>query len=819
VTPQAALPVGPQLYNQAISLVGAGQYPQAQRMALLASSAFDEEGDEVGLAMACQLLATISLDTYRLDEVLSAANVARQLFERNGQPADVARTDSIEAQARWLLGDYPGAVRLLERASKAFAAADRGDGVAGCQLQLGYVLSSANRLDEAREHIEAARQFLVDHGDPPGVAQCDVALGLLERQAGRLEDAEKRLADAYSTLREAGRRIEAAKVTPSLGEVYESLGRYDEAEKILREGRRLHSAAGSLVGMAYCDARLAQVLVKVGRDKQALEAALASVAVTDAQRYSLANPMSREHWAMLHYGIYKTALNLARKSGDQRLMAELIESARAQAVPVPTKTDEPAPRTGGPGAVQSADRPRYGDVASAPTYPLEDRPASAGRTLVDSAPIAPARRLLVEGKSALYAARPKGMTTPKPIDLTRVATDVGGGDTWWWGSWQADESLWWSLISPEGRVHAGQIDIAPGSRLRNALEKLHEGLPYRGEGEDVLVYTDRLRASPLADRQAEETLTTELSECLLPPPLLDALREHPADDPLALAVAPCPTVAPIPLPCLPIGSGRRLIEAATVQFTASAVFMADLDAYVGKGRADGGPGPLLVGVFDPDPRHPLPNAQQLADAVSAQLKLTGEQATVPALREALAGRVRPGQAGMLVYAGHARTPATGAALLCLAKPHDGAIDCPHHPCCGGNPLTAADLCARAPWAEEFDYPMPGRVLLSACDTAGARAAGVGGEWLALAPSILWAGARLVVATAWPTLEDRRTLELDTAIVDILTSEEDPVAALRGLQVEYLNRWRGGTGLSSGAVIQGWSPLYWAPYLAVGFRDC
>jgi tetratricopeptide (TPR) repeat protein len=789
---------------------------------VLATSAFSEADDELGVAAACHLLATISLDTYRLDEVLSAANVARQLYERHGQPAEAAKVDCVEAQARWLFGDFPGAVMRLEGALKAFAAAGRDDGVAGCQLQLGHVLAAADRIDEAREHMETSRQYSAAHGDPAGAAQCDVALGLLDQRAGRVEDAERRLISARSTLEKAGRRAEAAKITFGLGELYESLGRYGEAETVLREGHRLHSAAGSLIGMADCNAVLARVLVHLGKDKEALKTALASLAVTDAQRYSLANPQSRENWARLHYRTYLTALGLAHAADDQRLMTELIESARAQAVPAPAGPDEPAARVAGRSGAQPAGRGRHPDAASAVTYPLADRPASAGRTVIDSAPIAAPRRVQVGGKSALHAARPngiKGSRGSKPMDLARVAADVGGGDTWWWGSWQADESLWWSLISPEGRAHAGRIDIAPGSRLLQALEELHKGLPIRWEEESPLEFTHRLKASPLADPQAEQALAAELSECVLPLPLLEALRERPADDPLALAVAPCPPLAPVPLACLPIGTGRRVIEAATIQFAASAALMADLEAQVGAGRADGGPGPLLVGVFDPDRKDPLPNARRLAEAVSPRVKLTGKQATLTALRDALAGHVRPGQPGVLVYAGHARTPATGAAMLCLGNPRPGSVDCPHHPCCGGIPLTAADLCERVPWDDAFGYPMPGRVLLSACDTAGATAAGVGGEWLTLAPSMLWAGARLVIATAWPTLEDPRTLELDTAIVDVLTSHEDPVAALRDLQVERLTRWREGQGSSRRAVIQGWSPLYWAPYVAVGFRDC
>ena len=84
---------------------------------------------------------------------------------------------------------------------------------------------------------------------------------------------------------------------------------------------------------------------------------------------------------------------------------------------------------------------------------------------------------------------------------------------------------------------------------------------------------------------------------------------------------------------------------------------------------------------------------------------------------------------------------------------------------------------------------------------------------------MWAGARMVVATSWPTLDDPRTLAMDIALVEILTTASDPAEELRKIQLDKLRMWRSGpqekVPLSP---IRGWSPLFWSPYIAVGFHS-
>ena len=114
------------------------------------------------------------------------------------------------------------------------------------------------------------------------------------------------------------------------------------------------------------------------------------------------------------------------------------------------------------------------------------------------------------------------------------------------------------------------------------------------------------------------------------------------------------------------------------------------------------------------------------------------------------------------------------------------------------------------------YPMPGRVLLLGCDTAGAATLGAGGEWMGLAPAFLWAGARVVVATLWPTLDHPESLKFEAALVDVLKREVDPASSLRVLQLEALQDWRRMTLAAGVDSVPAGTPLVWAAYAAIGF---
>lgn len=789
-----------------------GKFQRAQMFAmqgmdLVAGS--HEPGDEMMAAMNSRVLLNVAHATEDFDTVLAMASITRQLFVRLGPKtyaAAVAEVDRVDAEAHWQLGDQPGAQRLIMQARKTFVKEGDHLAVAMCDVQRARMLPDTADHETARNLLQSARAVFAGAAQLIQVAQCDAMLGKYAQAAGRYDEAETLLFGAMVTMAVHNAMFDAARVGFALGELFTSQKRYSDAVSYLEMARNNFRVANHYPMIAHCDWQLAIVRRGLNDDAGALKSALAALATWHRQRYRMRNPGSREYAAKGYYGLVSLAVHLAGQCGDHRLVAELIESARGQGIPAESDKD------------QSPTRTEREEITIPP-----DIPPFAQPVWVDSLPFSQHRYVKVKGRSALRKADPsKRAHIAGTVELEKVARLLGGPNTWWWGTFQTHDSLWWSLINPKGSVEAGRIPFDPGSPAWRAVDELHEALPIPDGTEDDTDFTRRVARGALTDPDLEEALATKLGDALLPGPLKQQLAQANNGKPLSLVAAPCPALCLISLCALGIGDGRRLIEAAVIRYAPSAALAAEIEHQTRpQQRGRGGPAPVVAGLFDPDRTRPLLHASCLASAVAGEEALVAERATRSNLKEALArAKIRPGSAGVFVYSGHARTPhVPGVALLCLHHDDGEPQLCPMQNCCGGTPLTAAELYGQDPTDAAITYPMPGRVLLTACDTSGGSSVGRSGEWLALAPAMMWAGARMVVATSWPTLDDPRTLAMDIALVEILTTASDPAEELRKIQLDKLRMWRSGpqekVPLSP---IRGWSPLFWSPYIAVGFHS-
>ena len=164
-----------------------------------------------------------------------------------------------------------------------------------------------------------------------------------------------------------------------------------------------------------------------------------------------------------------------------------------------------------------------------------------------------------------------------------------------------------------------------------------------------------------------------------------------------------------------------------------------------------GAGPVRAAVVDA--LDDLPHVRALA--ALATHAVIGAEATTASVVEAL----RSTRPGVVVVAGHARSDGVADAHICVARAGDGP-PCPYsspNGLCAGEPLGAATWLATDPAS---DAAVANRVLLATCHGSGADTAGRAGEWLGLAPALLFAGARMVVATAWPVLDHPVTAAID-----------------------------------------------------------
>lgn len=460
----------------------------------------------------------------------------------------------------------------------------------------------------------------------------------------------------------------------------------------------------------------------------ALEFALKSLSYADSLRHVLPAEEDRARWTARVSEAFDIALTAAHTAGTPRLIAELIELSRVQAVPE----------------------------------------LNGGHT--DA--ILPPATVRVRGSCAIV----RRYSTALPVDLEDAAAHAAGPGAWWLGWWQTPHALHRCLTPPTGQITA---NLLPLDALADPLAQLRAAVPVQGPAETEPEFLSRIARSPLVQHNGSDSFLTTLGNALLPAALRDELlrRLRAGTAPLPLAIAPAPALAHVPWPALIIGSHQhqpvRLIEVAQLTLAPSASLLTVCAAHPDQAVSAS---PLRLAVLDPtetDEYPALNGARALADpaAAAGAIVLGGQWAPKPATTAAIRSS--------LLTAGRASTVMFGCHAVGSANSHSSALI-----------ISAADSSATALTSREVrtwglppnDFPR--QVALHACDTSN-LAATTSGEWMSLAPSFLAAGARDVLTTVYPIpdLIDQIS-PLDQAVM----AGAPLRTALRTQQLAALARW-------------------------------
>lgn len=624
-------------------------------------------------------------------------------------------------------------------------------------------------------------------------------------------------------------------------------GHDDEALQHAEEALRLCHTADRSYDAATAEMVAAGIQERRGKQGTALRHALTAVAHLDRSRYLLPTPRWRGDWVRSNEAAYGCALRLAATNNDARLVAELVEAARLQAVPRPARARDEADvgtllhafaESGEPG------RPHTGtaDFRSLDTRALE---SAAAQAALGADPLQPSPVLAIDGISLLpHAEAAAGRLR---VDVSEQVIRLAGHNAWWWGAAIADGVYHWAVRGDDQFI-CGSTAVAEGTPGWRALTDLSAATPGPGLQEHDP------SAGPLGWIGADDPHSRErdfawrLSEAFLPPPVREhALqflqREQQAADSSSFRLVVSLPAALSRLPAALLALQRpgsdpgqvdvpRLVEAAVIHLAPSMALMASI-----AGRppvpepGPGKPWPVLVSVVDPT--DDLRNARAHGEPrvlLTGWQRLQGPDVTVsqrarPATKAELSKALLalPGRAGLLVYSGHAfpghpDAPATGGLVLATPKPaepreqpagraaHDDAV-------AGAQQLlTARELLSAE--GEPSPYQFPARVLLSACSASGfgqtnQTAPGLDGEWLGVAAAVLQAGADEVIATLFDLIDLRGTARFENRLVALLMSMPDAAAALRTAQIEFLNEWR------VNPYLRAMPPLIWAAYACLG----
>jgi tetratricopeptide (TPR) repeat protein len=734
-----------------------------------------------------------------LVEIIHAAKLGR-LEKRAGKTAesDVGKVD--HGLMLYQLGKYEDARALFDDAAAGFRAPEYAEAQELARFWGALVTWEIGDQADCGRRLRGLRP-----------AELDVRLQVITLRA-LLASVQGKPQKAAACLERIAPRIRDSNVDPDVlawvtsvrATALRMLGRYDDALQYAQQAEEHFRQAGPTSAL---DARIevARALMGLGRHDDAVAVAAGAAAELDSCRYELGNTDNRFAFARANGMARALALELTAASAPW-LAAELVECARVQGLPPIRKPNDGA-RTAAP----SSRRPRtklWGRRSPSRPPSADNSSKSAARTALGLAPLTPPPRLDLfrPGDSELARLAPQ-LTTTGQVVLAQVAEAVAGIEWWWWGSWAAEDQLYWSLIGHDDTVEAGAIPMAS---LEPVLARLLAALPTRLEGE-TSGNVARARAGALAQPGLALQLTAELGELLIPPTLRHlALAGARSNQPVSLVIAPAPALGRVPFGLLGLGeTSRQLAHGAVVRLGASAALLEHV-----RSRQPGQVNGHVLGVIDPcgrDVAGPSGNPATLsllADnqlgkmGVSgwawlenspvlsryghlAELRAVTDQAKQATIRE-LSKALRSAGAGALAYIGHVRNasddvPANASLVL------------------DDDNLYARDLL----YDDKRLWPMPPRVALLGCGSGGAQAP----EWLGLAPASMWAGAQIVAATAWDLIDEPDTWNLAGEVVTILHASPDPAAEWRKRFMGHLAHWK-----SDGDAP---SPLSWAAIQFIG----
>ncbi len=486
----------------------------------------------------------------------------------------------------------------------------------------------------------------------------------------------------------------------------------------------------------------------------------------DHTRYSLAAQSARTSWSVRFKGGLSITLDCAFQLGDRRLVAELLEFARIQTLPIANAE--------APGPVQLA------------------RP-----------PV-----VMVGGHARL--ARPGERDRQAPVHIEAAAARAAGANAWWLSFWKVDDLLYWACVPPRGsaEIDVGRLSIAEDSALARCLAALQRWLPVALPGEGPAELDVRLNVSPLHCRPEEELrLSRLLGRLLIPERLAAGARRHLVETgrPLPLAIAPAAVLGYVPWSLLACGTAAgesdRLTELCDWVLAPSAALLMNVDPPQPR------PAPLRLAVVDTIATPPwgeLADARSQAGLLPTEVVRLGgrhwteDVASLSRFESELRSQSGDFTVAFMCHArrGTASEPSAGGLLLAdggeagARQPESGVL----------GPATLLDMAARG-------VPMPAQVLLQACDTT-ALSDTESGEWLTIAPAFIAGGSREIVATLFPLLDQARSDRLMTAAI----RGESLTTAVREEQRSLARRWTAGLAREVAE-----TPLVWGCYAPIGIR--
>jgi hypothetical protein len=369
---------------RAWSSFGEGDEQQARELAEQVAELAQEHGHPVIAAHARAVAASLAVESEEPWSVVCAVyDDARAAYDVVELDADerrtaMARIDGLHGMAAFSRGMQTEAEILLSRALPGLRVAGATDEAELVESQLTMIVNATNRavspmrtppghstetraaaliaegaqlcgrgaLDTGVRLLEEAGRLHAAAGNPDAAVALDGFAGTMRALAGDPRAGEAALQRLEEHVRARGdRSTRAGRVllTGSRGTLRWTLARLARdrdrwlAELARTEGELL--ADGAHLPAADLALVRGHDLAQAGRPAEALAVVLPAVLALDTHRCVLPDARRRSSWAARVAAGFDTAARAAAACGETRLLAELLEVARGNAIPTPRPLD------------------------------------------------------------------------------------------------------------------------------------------------------------------------------------------------------------------------------------------------------------------------------------------------------------------------------------------------------------------------------------------------------------------------------------------------------------------------------------------------
>jgi tetratricopeptide (TPR) repeat protein len=719
------------LVNLASAQVRAGRHKQALLAAGEASTAAPSDAFElIGNLEYARGLAHAELN--EISEARAAYGRSRQAFTDAGSDdRNLAYIDRLDAAALARTGRYKEALEIFNFAAGTFRRLNLPEEVDRCAVgivQARHNLGQHLSAGELDEYEQACHRLSSSES---------VTMALNLANISHRQHDESRADRLYSTFsrraKDMGMVVDAARFDSSHSVVLRDKGELAGAISLNRSAAATFREVGLQREIANADNNYALLLEEQAKTKTgdeatvlrdaAADSALAAIQALDKLRHSLPEAADRSALQLSAYPhIFTVAIASCFRAERFEEAAAIVEKSRIQPI-LPAAGSgfvEPSPLAARPGS------PVVGGVGT-PVILAELCSRQLGR---DSTWLGwwSDGRTLVRARSALQDVDvDRGPLNAGLLDLvaaampviTRADLTASDGDL----GLARRIAIWRAARGP--LVNCPALAQEVGTTLLRSTRRRIEADPFVSKAtksqSDELLW-------PLSEMLLADTLRSDLAKAV----------ETGATG--GIVAAPPSLLGRVPWAALPLsdpsnGPPARLIEAADLIVGLPASLAAGLRPTVSRPTRAGG------GVVIADSLGNLPYARRLAPD---GMRVLGPGGSLAATKETLLEALRT-MPDLLVISGHVRPgsdadPASSA--LMLATPGGGQ-----------DQLTVAEFA---------NLDVPPECVILGCDGAGAA---TGTEWTGLVTGLVWAGARVVVTTTVPVIEDDIAGRRDSELID------------------------------------------------------